>query len=139
MITSPLVLRANNKLSAADWWHNKTINMLKLYDESDSTGTHFIPCETASLKHPRVVLIFFFYSVSDSGLFNGRGVSESFSGTHRRLFIDLQRFNGGPLTPYAVSQVTKGKRYRFRIINASARSDFTISVDNREHCLSCSR
>ncbi|KAJ7275850.1 Cu-oxidase-domain-containing protein [Mycena rebaudengoi] len=72
----------------------RPINMLKLYDESDSTGTHFIP-------------------VSDSGLFNGRG-----------------RFNGGPLTPYAVSQVTKGKRYRFRIINASARSDFTISVDN---------
>ncbi|KAJ7236237.1 Cupredoxin [Mycena rebaudengoi] len=54
-----------------------------------------------------------FIPVADCGMFNGRG-----------------RFNGGPLTPYAVSKVNKGKRYRFRIINASARSDFTVSVDN---------
>ncbi|KAJ7264196.1 laccase subfamily 2 [Mycena rebaudengoi] len=78
----------------SDWWHNKSINMLELFDLSDRTGTHFIP-------------------VADCGMFNGRG-----------------RFNGGPLTEYAVSKVNKGKRYRFRIINASARSDFTISVDN---------
>ncbi|KAJ7260144.1 Cupredoxin [Mycena rebaudengoi] len=78
----------------ADWWHNKTIHMLELYDESDRTGTHFIP-------------------VADSGLFNARG-----------------RYNGGPKTPFAVSKVQKGKRYRFRIINASARSDFTVSINN---------
>ncbi|KAJ6480929.1 Cu-oxidase-domain-containing protein [Mycena sanguinolenta] len=51
--------------------------------------------------------------VADSGLFNGRG-----------------RFNGGPLVDYAPVLVTKGKRYRFRIINMSARSDFKISIDN---------
>ncbi|KAJ7185038.1 Cu-oxidase-domain-containing protein [Mycena filopes] len=51
--------------------------------------------------------------VADSGLFNAAG-----------------RFNGGPLTPYAVQTVTQGKRYRFRIINISARSDFTMSIDN---------
>ncbi|KAF7370186.1 Laccase 2 [Mycena sanguinolenta] len=51
--------------------------------------------------------------VADSGLFNGAG-----------------RFNTGPLTEYAVSTVTSGTRYRMRIINASARSDFTVSVDN---------
>ncbi|KAJ7029887.1 Cu-oxidase-domain-containing protein [Mycena alexandri] len=51
--------------------------------------------------------------VADSGLFNAAG-----------------RYNTGPLTPYAVQTVTKGTRYRFRIINISARSDFTISIDN---------
>ncbi|KAJ6535060.1 Cu-oxidase-domain-containing protein [Mycena capillaripes] len=51
--------------------------------------------------------------VADSGLFNGRG-----------------RFNGGPLTAYDVVPVTTGKRYRFRIINMSARSDFMVSVDD---------
>jgi iron transport multicopper oxidase len=78
----------------ADWWQRQSLDMLREYDTSDSTGTHFIP-------------------VADTGLFNGAG-----------------RFNGGPQTPYAVSRVTKGKRYRFRIINASARSDFTVSIDN---------
>ncbi|KAJ7060806.1 Cupredoxin [Mycena amicta] len=51
--------------------------------------------------------------VSDSGTFNGAG-----------------RYNTGPLTPYAVSTVKKGLRYRFRIINISTRSSFTMSVDN---------
>ncbi|KAJ6617294.1 Cu-oxidase-domain-containing protein [Mycena sp. CBHHK59/15] len=51
--------------------------------------------------------------VSDSGLFNGAG-----------------RYNGGPLTPYAVSTVTKGTRYRFRLINMSARTAFIVSIDN---------
>lgn len=51
--------------------------------------------------------------VSDSGLFNGAG-----------------RYNSGPQTEYAVSKVTTGKRYRMRLINASARSDFTVSIDN---------
>ncbi|KAJ7066245.1 multicopper oxidase-domain-containing protein [Mycena amicta] len=51
--------------------------------------------------------------VADSGLFNARG-----------------RYNGGPLTEYSVVPVTKGKRYRFRLINMSARSDFTVSIDN---------
>jgi hypothetical protein len=69
----------------------------------------------------------------DSGLFNGAG-----------------RFNGGPLVPYAVSKVTKGTRYRFRLINSkwlvsycqrlsvqtvyfsvSARTSFIVSIDNR--------
>ncbi|KAJ6614163.1 Cupredoxin [Mycena sp. CBHHK59/15] len=51
--------------------------------------------------------------VSDSGLFNGAG-----------------RYNGGPETQYAITPVTKGKRYRFRLINMSARSVFTVSIDN---------
>ncbi|KAJ6592846.1 Cupredoxin [Mycena capillaripes] len=51
--------------------------------------------------------------VSDSGLFNGAG-----------------RYNTGPLTPYAVSTVTTGKRYRFRLINISARTSFIVSVDS---------
>nr|GAT57161.1 laccase 2 precursor [Mycena chlorophos] len=51
--------------------------------------------------------------VSDSGTFNGAG-----------------RYNGGPLVPYAVSNVKSGVRYRFRIINISTRSSFTMSIDN---------
>ncbi|KAJ7324013.1 Cupredoxin [Mycena albidolilacea] len=51
--------------------------------------------------------------VSDSGLFNGAG-----------------RYQGGPLTPYAAVSVTTGTRYRFRLINISARTSFTVSVDN---------
>jgi hypothetical protein len=107
-------------MSAADWWQNKTIAMLAEYDQPDSTGTHFIPYANFQLNNsfPHTNA-FFCYSVADSGLFNGRG-----------------RYNGGPLTPYAVSKVNKGKRYRFRIINASARSDFTVSVDNRTHSYS---
>ncbi|KAF8994560.1 Cupredoxin [Cyathus striatus] len=51
--------------------------------------------------------------VSDSGTFNGAG-----------------RFNGGPEVPFFVQDVQPGKRYRFRIINTSARNVFTMSVDN---------
>ncbi|KAJ7625688.1 Cu-oxidase-domain-containing protein [Roridomyces roridus] len=42
------------------------------------------------------------------------------------------RYNGGPAVPYAVQNVTKGTRYRFRLINISARTFFTVSIDNRE-------
>nr|BAE53770.1 hypothetical protein [Termitomyces sp. NS/Mg] len=51
--------------------------------------------------------------VSDSGTFNGVG-----------------RFQGGPEVPFFVQNVEAGKRYRFRIINQSARNVFTMSVDN---------
>ncbi|KIK71527.1 hypothetical protein GYMLUDRAFT_254725 [Collybiopsis luxurians FD-317 M1] len=51
--------------------------------------------------------------VSDSGTFNGVG-----------------RFQGGPEVPFHVVNVVQGKRYRFRIINESARNVFTISVDS---------
>ncbi|TFK35101.1 Cu-oxidase-domain-containing protein [Crucibulum laeve] len=51
--------------------------------------------------------------VSDTGTFNGIG-----------------RFNGGPEVPFFVQNVEAGKRYRFRIINTSARNVFTISVDS---------
>ncbi|KAL0958134.1 hypothetical protein HGRIS_000302 [Hohenbuehelia grisea] len=51
--------------------------------------------------------------VSDSGTVNGAG-----------------RFNGGPAVPWSVLNVVKGKRYRFRIINESARNVFTLSFDN---------
>lgn len=53
--------------------------------------------------------------VSDSGLVNGVG-----------------RFQGGPEVPWAVINVTRGKRYRFRIINESARNVFTVSIDNHD-------
>ncbi|KAF5346493.1 hypothetical protein D9756_010060 [Leucocoprinus leucothites] len=51
--------------------------------------------------------------VSDSGLVNGAG-----------------RFNGGPEVPWSVINVVQGKRYRLRVINASARNVFTISADS---------
>ncbi|KAJ7117430.1 Cu-oxidase-domain-containing protein [Mycena epipterygia] len=51
--------------------------------------------------------------VADAGLFNGKG-----------------RYNGGPITEYAAVAVTQNKRYRFRLINMSARSDFMVSIDN---------
>ncbi|KAL0948960.1 hypothetical protein HGRIS_009063 [Hohenbuehelia grisea] len=50
--------------------------------------------------------------VSDSGTVNGAG-----------------RFNGGPAVPFSVVNVEAGKRYRFRIINQSARNVFTLSFD----------
>lgn len=50
--------------------------------------------------------------VSDSGTVNGAG-----------------RYNGGPAVPWSVVNVVKGKRYRLRIINESARNVFTMSVD----------
>jgi iron transport multicopper oxidase len=51
--------------------------------------------------------------VSDTGTFNGVG-----------------RFNGGPEVPFSVVNVVAGKRYRFRIINESARNVFIMSVDS---------
>nr|AGO04563.1 laccase 8 [Lentinula edodes] len=51
--------------------------------------------------------------VSDTGTFNGVG-----------------RFNGGPEVPFFVTNVVAGTRYRFRIINQSARNVFTMSVDS---------
>ncbi|KAJ3766447.1 Cu-oxidase-domain-containing protein [Lentinula raphanica] len=51
--------------------------------------------------------------VSDSGTFNGVG-----------------RFNGGPEVPFHVVNVVQGTRYRFRIINTSARNVFTMSIDS---------
>ncbi|KAG6897164.1 hypothetical protein C0992_003670 [Termitomyces sp. T32_za158] len=53
--------------------------------------------------------------VSDSGTFNGVG-----------------RFQGGPEVPFFVQNVEAGKRYRFRIINQSARNVFTMSVDSHD-------
>ncbi|KAK0454042.1 Cu-oxidase-domain-containing protein [Desarmillaria tabescens] len=50
--------------------------------------------------------------VSDSGTVNGIG-----------------RFNGGPELDWSVINVVPGKRYRFRIINESARNVFTFSID----------
>ncbi|KAK0496191.1 Cu-oxidase-domain-containing protein [Armillaria luteobubalina] len=50
--------------------------------------------------------------VSDSGTVNGVG-----------------RFNGGPELDWSVVNVVPGKRYRFRIINESARNVFTFSID----------
>nr|QPA20093.1 laccase 10 [Amylostereum areolatum] len=50
--------------------------------------------------------------VSDSGTVNGVG-----------------RYQGGPEVPFPVFTVEKGKRYRYRIINESARNVFTISFD----------
>lgn len=50
--------------------------------------------------------------VSDSGTVNGIG-----------------RFQGGPAVPFAVQHVVRGKRYRLRIINQSARNVFTMSID----------
>lgn len=51
--------------------------------------------------------------VSDSGTINGKG-----------------RFQGGPAVPFAVINVVRGKRYRLRFINQSARNVFTMSIDN---------
>ncbi|KAK7046367.1 laccase 3 [Favolaschia claudopus] len=51
--------------------------------------------------------------VQDSGLINGKG-----------------RFARGPLVDYAVITVTKGLRYRFRVISLSCRPFMTLSFDN---------
>jgi iron transport multicopper oxidase len=53
--------------------------------------------------------------VSDSGTFNGVG-----------------RFQTGPEVPFFVQHVEAGKRYRFRLINMSARNVFTMSVDSHD-------
>ncbi|KAF9266465.1 putative laccase 1d precursor [Marasmius fiardii PR-910] len=51
--------------------------------------------------------------IPDSGLINGKG-----------------RYIGGPLVPFAVINVQRGKRYRFRIFSLSCRPFHTFSVDN---------
>ncbi|KAJ7210407.1 Cu-oxidase-domain-containing protein [Mycena pura] len=51
--------------------------------------------------------------VADTGLFNAKG-----------------RYNGGPDVEFAAVSVTKGKRYRFRLINMSIRANFLVSIDN---------
>ncbi|KAG8723079.1 laccase [Ceratobasidium sp. 395] len=50
--------------------------------------------------------------VPDSALINGRG-----------------RYIGGPTVPRTVINVTKGKRYRLRVINMSAIGSYTFSVE----------
>ncbi|KAF8713646.1 multicopper oxidase family, partial [Rhizoctonia solani] len=50
--------------------------------------------------------------VPDSGLINGKG-----------------RYVGGPEVPRSVINVTRGKRYRLRVINASAIGSFTFSIE----------
>jgi iron transport multicopper oxidase len=40
------------------------------------------------------------------------------------------RYNGGPEVPWSVVNVVQGQRYRLRIISTSARSVFTMSIDN---------
>ncbi|KAF9468169.1 laccase [Collybia nuda] len=51
--------------------------------------------------------------IPDSNLINGRG-----------------RYKGGPLVPYAVVNVIKGKRYRLRIFSLACRPFYTFSIDN---------
>jgi hypothetical protein len=46
------------------------------------------------------------------------------------------RYNGGPEVEYAAVSVLQGKRYRFRLINISVRSNFVVSIDNRESTVS---
>ncbi|CAE6447279.1 unnamed protein product [Rhizoctonia solani] len=50
--------------------------------------------------------------VPDSGLINGKG-----------------RYVGGPAVPRSVINVKRGKRYRLRVINASAIGSFTFSIE----------
>ncbi|CUA72896.1 laccase, multicopper oxidase, benzenediol:oxygen oxidorectuctase [Rhizoctonia solani] len=50
--------------------------------------------------------------VPDSGLINGKG-----------------RYVGGPEVPRSVIKVVRGKRYRLRVINASAIGSFTFSIE----------
>ncbi|RDB26212.1 Laccase-1 [Hypsizygus marmoreus] len=51
--------------------------------------------------------------IPDSSLINGVG-----------------RYNGGPLVPFAIVNVVRGKRYRFRVFSLSCRPFFTFSIDN---------
>ncbi|KAJ7127291.1 Cu-oxidase-domain-containing protein [Mycena crocata] len=41
----------------------------------------------------------------------------------------VARYNGGPAVPWAVVNVVKGKRYRFRLINESARNIVTVNFE----------
>lgn len=52
------------------------------------------------------------YRVPDTGLINGRG-----------------RYKGGPAAPWSVINVTKGKRYRFRVVNNNAIGYYTFQID----------
>ena len=45
------------------------------------------------------------------------------------LINNLGRFSGGPASPLAVIGVTSGLKYRFRLVNISCRTFFTISLD----------
>ncbi|KAJ7127292.1 Cu-oxidase-domain-containing protein [Mycena crocata] len=42
----------------------------------------------------------------------------------------VARYNGGPAVPWSVVNVVKGKRYRFRLINESARNIVTFQIEN---------
>ncbi|KAK0478771.1 laccase [Armillaria novae-zelandiae] len=46
------------------------------------------------------------------------------------LINGVGRYNGGPLVPYSVIKVKRGKRYRLRLISISCRPFFTFSIDN---------
>ncbi|KAJ6480709.1 Cu-oxidase-domain-containing protein [Mycena vitilis] len=41
----------------------------------------------------------------------------------------VARYNGGPAVPWAVINVVKGKRYRFRLINESARNIVSVNFE----------
>jgi iron transport multicopper oxidase len=48
----------------------------------------------------------------DSTLINGKG-----------------RYIGGPIAPLAVIAVTRGRRYRFRLVSTSCDPNYTFSID----------
>ncbi|KAG6877109.1 laccase, multicopper oxidase, benzenediol:oxygen oxidorectuctase [Termitomyces sp. T159_Od127] len=79
-----------------------------LYDVDDADWYHELaPAAQNDFFQTGVV------PIPDSGLINGAG-----------------RFVGGPLVPYAVVNVQKGKRYRLRIFAIACRPFFTFSIDN---------
>ena len=46
------------------------------------------------------------------------------------LINGLGRYPGGPLTPFAVVNVNRGLRYRFRVIATSCQSAFNFTIDS---------
>ncbi|KAF9224262.1 laccase [Gyrodon lividus] len=46
------------------------------------------------------------------------------------LINGLGRYSGGPLTPFSVINVVKGKRYRIRLLNIACKPDYLFSIDN---------
>ncbi|KAJ7062268.1 laccase subfamily 2 [Mycena amicta] len=76
--------------------------ILTIADWFHNTSTSLLTSYLATQVNP----------VPDDGLFNARG-----------------RFNGGPEVEFAAVAVSQGKRYRFRLINIAARSNFVQVIE----------
>ncbi|CAE6482500.1 unnamed protein product [Rhizoctonia solani] len=113
---------ANTVVMLEDWYHTPAPVLEHQMFSTNNTAllSPYIPVLSMA-KTPAPVLEHQMFStnntallspVPDSGLINGKG-----------------RYVGGPEVPRSVINVTRGKRYRLRVINASAIGSFTFSIE----------